>query len=404
MKVPYCLPLINQDVIDEVVDTLKVTGWLTTGPKVKAFEKELEQLCDVDKVLAVNSWNAGTTLMLRWWGIKPGDEVIIPAYTYSATALAVMNLGATAVMVDIKDDFNIDIDKIAEKITNKTKAIIPVDIGGMPCDYDKIKSLVSSQAIKDKFQPEGPNQEKLARLLILSDAAHSLGAELNGRMFGSLADISVFSFHSVKNVTTGEGGAVALNLPEPFNNTEVYNYLKHFHLYGQTKSALDKTTGKWRYDIVSKGMKANMNDVCASIGLSQVRRYKDQLLVDRIKKFEYYNDKLSGFHWAKLPELQTGNKKSSAHLYMLRIKECDEERRDGIISILNEMDVGVSVHYIPMATLTFFKTEGYQISDYPQTYENYKAEISLPLYNDLSFEHIDYVIECLEKAYNKTTS
>ncbi len=399
LSVPYCLPLIDDKVIAEVNDTLVNTGWLTTGPKVRAFEEELATYCGVKKVLAVNSWNSGTQLMLRWFGIKAGDEVIIPAYTYSATALACINLGAKVIMVDVGEDFNIDPQKIAAAITSKTKAIIPVDLGGMPCDYFEINKIVIEH--QHLFMPEHENQEQLGRLLVLADSAHSIGAEYDEQKSGAFCDLSVFSFHSVKNITTGEGGAICLNLPAPFDNEEVYKYLKHFHLYGQTKSALDKTkVGKWRYDIVSPGMKANMNDVSASIGLSQLRRYESDLLPHRKSIFNQYNAELEKHDWAYTPSLTGDGKKSSAHLYLMRFHGVTEDQRDQLIDKLSENKVGTSVHYLPMASFTYFKKIGYDIKDYPQTFKNYSQEITLPVYNSLKEEQVAYTIEQVKKAFN----
>ncbi len=404
MKVPFCLPLIDQDVINEMNDTLVNTGWLTTGPKVEAFEREIKKVTGASEVLCVNSWNSGATLALRWWGIKPGDEVIIPAYTYSATALTVMNLGAKVVMVDAENDFNISIQKLRSAITPKTKCIIPVDIGGYPCDYDEIFELVTNREIKRLFRPHSENQEKLNRILVLADSAHSIGAIYKGRQSGSLADISVFSFHSVKNITTGEGGAVCLNLRD-FSNHEVKTYLKHFYLYGQSKSALDKTkTGGWRYDIVSQGMKANMPDICAAVGLAQIRRYESDLLPERRAIFERYNDAFGRFDWAELPPYESSTKRSSCHLYMLRIKDISEDQRDRMIQFSSERGVGLSVHYIPMATFTFFKNIGYRIEDYPNTFTNFAREISLPIYNGLTIEQVDHVIATISKAYDHIVS
>lgn len=395
ISVPYCLPLIDDAVVSEVNDTLLNTGWLTTGPKVKIFEDELSDYCGVPKVLAVNSWNSGTQLMLRWFGIKAGDEVIIPAYTYSATALAAINLGAKVVMVDIGDDFNINTEKVSAAITSRTKVIIPVDIGGMPCDYFELSKIISEH--QHLFMPEHANQEQLGRILLLADSAHSIGATYDEdgekKRSGAFCDVSVFSFHSVKNITTGEGGAVCLNLPKPFNNQEVYTYLKHFHLYGQTKSALNKTkVGKWRYDIVSPGMKANMNDVSASIGLAQLRQYQSKLLPHRKEIFNQYDEGFTPHAWAHKPKLITTGKTSSAHLYMLRFNNFTEVQRDMLIDYLTEHKVGTSVHYIPMAMMTYFKSVGYDIEDYPNTYKQYANEITLPLYNGLTSEQVDYVI------------
>lgn len=402
IKVPYCLPLIDNDVIAEVNDTLVNTGWLTTGPKVKLFEEKLEQYCGVEKVLAVNSWNSGTQLMLRWFGIKAGDEVIIPAYTYSATALAAINLGAKVIMVDVGEDFNINVQNISKAITTRTKVIIPVDIGGWPCDYFELHDvLIQHQHL---FMPESQNQEALGRILVLADAAHSIGAEYDGKRSGAFCDVAVFSFHSVKNITTGEGGAVCLNLPKPFDNKEVYSFLKHFHLYGQTKSAKDKVgIGKWRYDIVSPGMKANMNDVSASIGLSQLRRYEATLLPERLAMFEKYNQAFSTYDWALTCPLDNDGKRSSGHLYMLRFLDLDEAGRDEMIHELSQCNIGVSVHYIPMAMMTYFKSVGYNIDDYPVTYKNYAHEISLPLYNTMTTEQQAYTISKVIDLHDKVT-
>jgi len=404
MKVPFCLPLIDQDVINEVNDALINTGWLTTGPKVQAFEEEIKKITSAREVLCVNSWNSGTTLALKWWGIKPGDEIIIPAYTYSATALTVMNLGAKAVMVDVEDDFNISVQKIKSAITAKTKCIIPVDIGGYPCDYDEIFELVEDPAIKRLFIPESENQERLNRILVLADSAHSIGALYKKRHSGALADISVFSFHSVKNITTGEGGAVCLNVPG-LSNSDIKAFLKHFYLYGQTKSALDKTrTGSWRYDIVSQGMKGNMPDICASIGLAQIRKYTTDLLPERKEIFARYNSAFQKFEWAVLPPHETDIKKSSCHLYMLRIRSISEYQRDKMIEYVSKRGVGVGVHYIPMAMFSLFKNKGYNIKDYPNTFQNYEREISLPIYNGLTVDQIDYVIDTVINAYTDVIS
>lgn len=282
MKIPFALPLIDQDVLDEVNDCLVNTGWLTTGPKVRLLEKEVVNLTGVEAALCVNSWTSGAMLMLRWFDIGPGDEVIIPAYTYSATALCAMNIGAVPVMVDIKDDFNIDANKIKAAITQRTKAILPVDLGGYPCDYDEIMELVNSPEVKAMFQPASKRQKSMGRPLVLVDAAHSIGAQYKGRPSGTLADATVFSLHSVKNVTTGEGGAICLSLPYPFDNAKEYQFLKTFALNGQNKSAFEKNqVGGWRYDIIAQGLKVNMPDICAAVGLAQIRKYLSQLLPER---------------------------------------------------------------------------------------------------------------------------
>lgn len=402
MPIPFSLPLIDADVIAEVNDTLTNTGWLTTGPKVRLLEAEISKLSGTP-VLCVNSWTSGAMLMLRWFGIGPGDEVIIPAYTYSATALCAMNIGATVVMVDVTDDFTIDADKIRAAITPRTKAIIPVDVGGWPADYDAIHAVLDAAEVRAMFEPATPRQEKLGRILVVSDAAHSIGSTYHGRPNGQWADATVFSLHSVKNVTTGEGGAVCLNLPEPFDNDEEYTFLRAFSLNGQNKSAFEKNqTGSWRYDIVDQGLKVNMPDIGAAIGLAQMRKYPTELLPDRKRMFELYQDAFANDEWAILPPYTSAERESSCHLYLLRIAGASESRRDAIIEFISARGIGVNVHYIPMAMLTLFKNRGYDIADYPKTYELYANEITLPLYNGLSDESIAEVIQAVRDAVAAT--
>ena len=402
MKLPFALPLIDQDVIDEMMDTLTNTGWLTSGPKVKALEEAVRDYTSAPAALCVNSWTSGAMLMLRWFGVEPGDEVIIPAYTYSATALCAMNIGAIPVMVDVGEDFNIAVENIREAITPKTKAIIPVDIGGWPCDYDEIITLLNEEEVKKQFVAANERQEKLGRILVLADAAHSFGATYKGRQSGVLCDAGVFSFHSVKNITTGEGGAICLNLPEPFDNQEEWKFLKYFSLNGQTKSAFEKNQlGGWRYDIVAQGLKVNMPDVCAAIGLAQIRKYNSVLLPERKKIFEWYNNAFAEHEWVILPPFKNALKASSCHLYQLRIKGITEELRDKMIQLISASGISVNVHYIPMAMLTLFKSKGYKMEDYPNTYKNYEGEISLPIYNNLTQEHISAVVQSVVNAYSK---
>ncbi len=400
MTIPFSRPLIDQSVIDEVNDCLINTGWLTSGPKVLELENELKLLTGAPAVLCVNSWTSGAMLMLRWFGIGPGDEVIIPAYTYSATALCALNIGAKVVMVDVRGDFNIDPEKILQAITPRTKAIIPVDIGGWMADYDAILKLVNEPGIRAMFQAESAEQEQLGRILVLADAAHSIGASYKGRNSGTCADATVMSFHSVKNITTGEGGAICLNLPEPFDPETTYKFLKAFALNGQTKSAFEKNQpGAWRYDIVAQGLKANMPDICAAIGLAQIRRYKEELLPERIRIFEQYLEGFQDCDWAILSQLSENlSSQSSCHLFMLRIKDISEEQRDAIIQRISEQGVGVNVHYIPMPMLTLFKNLGYRMEDYPKTYALYKGEITLPLYNGLTAEQVAQVVSVVKNS------
>ena len=402
MPIPFSLPLIDDDVIAEVNDALTNTGWLTTGPKVRQLEAEISKLTGTP-VLCVNSWTSGAMLMLRWFGIGPGDEVIIPAYTYSATALCAMNLGATVVMVDVLDDFTINPAAIRAAITPRTKAVIPVDMGGWPADYDAIHAVLDAPDVRALFAPSTPRQEKLGRILVVTDAAHSIGAVYKGRPNGQFTDAAVFSLHSVKNVTTGEGGAIALNLPAPFDNGDEYTFLKALALNGQNKSAFEKNVpGAWRYDIIDQGLKVNMPDINAAIGLAQIRKYADRLLPDRKRKFELYNEGFAQYEWAMLPPYRDAERDSSAHLYLLRIAGADEQRRDRIITAIAEAGVGVNVHYIPMAMLTLFRDRGYDIADYPKTYELYSNEITLPLYNSLTEDQVAEVIHAVVRAVEDT--
>lgn len=401
MKISFSPPYVDDAVIDEVVDSLR-SGWITTGPKVKALEEEIKAFSGAEQVLCVNSWTSGAIMMLRWLGVKEGDEVIVPAYTYSATALAVLHAGAKPVMVDSGSDFNISVDAIRKSITPKTKAIIPVDIAGFPCDYDAIMNLVNEQGIKSLFQAETENQRNMGRILVLNDAAHSLGAWYqSGMRTGSETDIAIFSLHAVKNITTAEGGAICLNLPAPFNNEDLYKELRQMSLNCQTKDAFSKSkAGGWRYDIVGFGMKINMADVNAAIGLAQIRQY-DDLLQERKRIFEMYNNALSKTDWAIIPPQKKDGRETSYHIYALRIKSFTDEQRDTMIEEIAKKEVAVNVHFIPMPMLTFFKEMGYDINNYPQAYENYKSEISLPIYPQLTDEQVNYVIDTVIEAYEK---
>lgn len=398
MKIPFSPPYIDDKVINEVVDSLK-SGWITTGPKVKALEEEIGRISGVKNVLCVNSWTSGAILMLRWLGLKPGDEVIVPAYTYSATALAVLWAGGKPIMVDSQEDFNISVNAIKDAITEKTKAIIPVDIAGFPCDYESIMDLVNSDEIKAKFHPTSEVQEKLKRILVLSDSAHSIGAHYGDKRTGSETDLAIFSLHAVKNVTTAEGGAICLNLPKPFDNDELYKELRLKTLNCQTKDAFTKTkVGGWKYDIIGQGMKINMADVNAAIGLAQIREYEN-LLRERKRVFNTYTKAFADCEWAITPPSVCGIKESSYHIYALRIKGITEEQRDAIIQEISKDEVAVNVHFIPMPMLTLFKGLGYDIKNYPNAYNNYAHEISLPIYPQLSEEKVLFVAKTVIKAY-----
>lgn len=398
--IPFSPPKIYQEIIDEVVDTLR-SGWITTGPKTKKFEKELETYCGAKKVLCLNSATIGMELVLRWFGVKEGDEVILPAYTYCATANVVLHCGAKPVMVDVGNDFNMNVSEVEKKISERTKMIIPVDIGGYPCDYNALKQLINKDSIKNLFKAESNEQEKLGRILLMSDAAHSLGAVFEGKKIGTQADCSVFSFHAVKNLTTGEGGAIAFNLPDKFDAQEVYAQFNTKSLHGQNKDALSKTTGNWRYDVVEAGYKANMTDILASLGLVELRRYELETIPRRKRIFDQYAAFFQNKEWAEIPEFKNNSKESSYHLFMLRIKDITESQRDEIIEDVTKNGVSVNVHFQPLPLLTQYKKLGYAIKDYPLAYDNYSREISLPVYFDLSDEQVKTVANTLIDAVEK---
>ena len=382
--------------MDEVVDTLK-SGWITTGPKTKKFERELTAYCGNKATLAVNSNTIGLEVVLRWFGVQEGDEVIVPAYTYCATANVIVHCGARPVMVDVRaDDFDLSVENVRKALTPRTKVVMPVDLGGMPCDYDAIFELVKSEEARAMFTSRTEEQRELGRVLVLSDSAHSIGAEYKGRKAGSLADVSVFSFHAVKNLTTAEGGAIMLNLPEPFDNEAVYRYLCTFTLHGQNKDALAKTKkGAWRYDVLVSGFKGNMTDIQASIGLVELRRYEADTLVYREHIFDRYEEAFKKYDWAELPVYRTAEKKSSFHVYCLRVRGVTEEQRDEIIQRIFDRDVAVNVHFQPLPLLTAFKEKGYRMEDYPVAYDNYSREISLPVWYGLNDELVDEVIRAV---------
>lgn len=394
---PFSPPKIYKEIIDEVVDTLQ-SGWITTGPKTKLFENNLTEYCGNKKTLCLNSATAGLEIILRWFGLGEGDEVIIPVYTYCATANTVVHCGATPVFVDVNDDFNISIEKIEKAITSKTKVIMPVDFAGYPCDYNEINELVHSMQIKSLFKAKTENQQKLGRILVLSDAAHSFGGIYNNKRTGNLTDVSVFSFHAVKNLTTSEGGAIALNLPKPFDNNKVYDYLCVKTLHGQNKDALAKTKkGAWRYDVIEAGYKANMTDIQASLGLVELKHY-NETLEKRKHIFDMYTKAFMELDWAQIPIYEAEERVSSFHLYPLRIKGITEEQRDKIIELIFDRDVSVNVHFQPLPILSFYKEMGYKMEDYPVAYDNYSREISLPVYYDLSDKNVETVIEAVIKS------
>jgi dTDP-4-amino-4,6-dideoxygalactose transaminase len=393
--IPFSPPHIDQKIIDAVTETLK-SGWITTGPKTKLFEKNLTAYGGQKSTLCLNSATAGLEIILRWFGVGEGDEVILPAYTYCATANVIEHCGATPVFADIGDDFNISVPEIQKAITSRTKVIMPVDFGGYPCDYNEINTLVKSDDMRSLFTPETDIQKQLGRILVLSDAAHSLGALYHQQKAGSLTDVTVFSFHAVKNLTTAEGGAIALNLPEPFNNESIYQELCVRTLHGQNKDALAKTKpGNWRYDVMEPGYKMNMTDIMASMGLVELERYESMIIPHRKHIFEMYTKALSQYSWAVIPEYSSQDKTSSFHLYALGILNITEQQRDAIISLIFEKQVAVNVHFIPVPMLTYYKNRGYDIKQYPKTYTKFMSEISLPVFMGMTEDQIQTVIKAV---------
>jgi len=397
--IPFSPPRMDQKIVDEVADTL-LSGWITTGPKTKKFEKEITKYTGAKKTICFGSATAGIELVLRWYGIGPGDEVIIPAYTYCATANVVIHCGAKPVMVDtLPGAFNIDPAKIEAAITDKTKVIIPVDIAGLPCDYDAIREII--QKSKKLFKPGNELQEKLGRIMLLADSAHGFGASYKGKKLGSVADGTGFSFHAVKNLTTAEGGAVCLNLPDDFDHEEAYRMLNVMSLHGQSKDALAKTQkGAWRYDVEIPGYKCNMTDIQASIGLIELDRYDSETILRRKEICHLYNDLFAMEQWAITPTFQTDEKESSYHLYQLRISGASEEQRDEIIRLIAEDDIAVNVHFIPLPILTAYKNLGHDMSNLGNAYNQYQNEISLPLYFNLTNDQVNEVVYSVCKAVN----
>ncbi len=395
MKILFSPPDITQLEIDEVVDTLE-SGWITTGPKTKLLEKQLADYAGAKKCVCLNSATAGMETALRLLDIGPGDEVITSAYTYSASASIIHHVGAKIVLADIDENTGlIDPQKIEEAITDKTKAVIPVDLAGIPCDYDAIFRAVERKRFL--FKPKGEIQEKLGRPAVIADAAHSLGAKYKDRKVGSIADISVFSFHAVKNFTTGEGGALLWTDLGGMDSEEIYKTIQLITLHGQNKDALAKTKlGSWEYDIKFLGYKYNMPDIMAAIGLAQFKRYPE-LLRRRREIIKAYED---GFENTKIKNLKhTGEGFiGSGHLFITRVEGIEEEERNRIIEKMAEAGIATNVHYKPLPMHTAYKELGFDIKDYPNAYAFYKNEITLPLHTLLKDKEIEYIIEEFKKA------
>lgn len=391
-KIPFSPPDITEEEIHEVTDAL-LSGWITTGPKTKEFEKKIAAWCGNSTAVCLNSATACMEMTLRLLGVGPGDEVITSAYTYTASASPVAHVGAKLVLVDTApDSFQMDYDRLAAAITPRTKVIVPVDVGGMLCDYDKVYRAV--EAARDQFRPGNELQAKIGRIAVVADGAHSFGATWGGRPSGSFADFTVFSFHAVKNLTTAEGGAVTWLDSLGLDNEEIYHRFMLMSLHGQSKDALAKTKlGAWEYDIVAPLYKCNMTDILAAVGLAQLRRYPD-LLAKRRTLVRLYDQLLSGAGIIT-PSHLVGDHVSSCHLYLARLEGCAMERRNAIIEAMAEDGIATNVHYKPLPMLTAYKNMGFDIKDYPNALAQFANEITLPLYSTLTEDDVRLVCEKL---------
>lgn len=395
MKIPFSPPDLTDAEIEEVASAIK-SGWITTGPKTKELEREVAALCHTNKAVCLSSQTSCAEMALRLLGIGEDDEVIVPAYTYTASAEIVCHVGARLIFIDSQpDSLEMDYDAVEKAITDKTKAIIPVDIGGVPCDYDRIFSIVEKK--KGLFTPSNDIQSKFGRIIVCADTAHAFGSTWHGKPIGSVADFSAFSFHAVKNFTTAEGGALTWKPRKDLNDEEIYNQVQLYSLHGQSKDALSKNQlGAWEYDILGPWYKCNMTDIHAAIGLAQMERYP-ALLKRRREIIEKYDRAFKPLGVHTLPHF-TDEHISSGHLYLTRIFKkngepvSDGERREIIIK-LAERGITTNVHYKPLPMMTGYKKLGFDIKDYPNAYAHYANEISLPLFSRLTDEEVDYIID-----------
>lgn len=398
MHIAFSPPDITDEEIAEVVDTLK-SGWITTGPKTKAFEKQIAEYCHTSKAVCLNSATACAEMALRVLGIGPGDEVITTAYTYTASASVVCHVGAKLVLVDVQpDSYEMDYDLLEQAITERTKAIIPVDLGGVICDYKKIFDIVERK--RALFHADNEMQSKIGRIAVVADGAHAFGAMRNGKHCGEIADFTSFSFHAVKNLTTAEGGALVWRDIEGVDNDAIYKQLMLLSLHGQSKDALAKTQlGAWEYDIVAPYYKCNMTDIMASIGIAQLKRYPE-LLKRRKEIIEKYNEGLADLD-VRVLKHYGDDFSSSGHLYLVRLNGKTREECNKIIIKMAEAGVATNVHYKPLPLLTAYKDLGFDIKDYPNAYAMYENEITLPLHTKLSDEEVEYVIDTFRKSLNE---
>lgn len=388
-KIPFSPPDITESEVYLVSEALR-SGWITTGPKTKEFERLIALCCQTEQAVCLNSATACMELILRVLGVGQGDEVITPAYTYTATASVTCHVGAKVVMVDTApDSFEMDYDKLADAITERTKVVLPVDLAGVVCDYDKIFAAVESK--KHLFSPVNDIQKAYGRVIVLADAAHAFGAKWHGKMCGEIADFTSFSFHAVKNLTTAEGGALTWRNHDGVDNESLYKQFQLLSLHGQNKDAFAKTRlGAWEYDIVAPYYKCNMTDVMAGIGLAQLKRYPE-MLYRRRQIIERYNEGLKGCDVQVLDHFGDDHS-SSGHLYLVRLLGEDVEYRNAVIERMAERGIACNVHYKPLPMMTAYKNLGFDIVDYPNAYNQYHNEITLPLHTSLTNEDVEYVI------------
>lgn len=397
-NIPFSPPDMTEAEIAEVCEALR-SGWITTGPRTKEFERLIAMCCGTRKAVCLNSATACMELALRVLGVGPGDEVIVPAYTYTATASVVYHVGARVVMVDTAPgSFEMDYDRLGECITERTKVVIPVDLGGVVCDYDRVFEAVESK--KQLFRPKNEMQKAFGRVIVLADAAHAFGARRHGKMCGEIADFTSFSFHAVKNLTTAEGGALTWRSVEGIDDEWLYKQFQLLSLHGQSKDALAKTRlGAWEYDIVAPNFKCNMTDVMAAIGLAQLKRYPE-LLYHRRQIVNHYNESLEGRDVQVLDHYGDDHS-SSGHLYMVRLLGKDCDFRNEVIVKMAERGVACNVHYKPLPMMTAYKNLGFDIKDYPNAYNQYRNEVTLPLHTCLSEEEVEYVISNFVEIISK---
>ncbi len=393
-NIKFSPPDISKEDIKAVTDVMN-SGWITTGPKTKLFEQKIAEYCGTNKAAALNSATACLEMTLRILGIGKNDEVITSAYTYSASCSVILHVGATPILVDTaKNSFEMDYEKLEKAITPRTKAIIPVDLGGVMCDYKKIFEIVNAK--KSIFEPSNKIQEKFGRVVVLADGAHSFGAKQNDKKSGSIADFTCFSFHAVKNLTTAEGGAVTWKSESYIDDDEIYEQYMLLSLHGQNKDALSKTkAGAWEYDIIYPAYKCNMTDITAALGISQLSRY-DDLLARRREITEIYNSGLKELKVQTLPHI-TENSKSSCHLYMTRLLDKNEKFRNKFIENMASAGIPTNVHYKILPMFTAYKNIGFNVKDFPNAYEMYANEVTLPLHTLLKNEEIYYILENYKK-------